>query len=58
MRARRLDLRALWSLRVLAFDAGVVAREPADGPVLVDAADACSISGNSSACVTTAVGWS
>ena len=29
-----------------------------DGPVLVDAADACSISGNSSACVTIAVFWS
>jgi hypothetical protein len=43
---------------VLAFDGSVVAREPADGPVLVDAADACSISGNFSACVTTAVGWS
>jgi hypothetical protein len=49
MRARRVDLRALWSVRVLAFDGGVVAREHADGPVLVDAADACSISDNSSA---------
>jgi hypothetical protein len=57
MRARRVDLRALESLRVLAFDGGVVAREHADGPVLVDAADACSISGNSSACVMPAVGW-
>jgi hypothetical protein len=52
------DLRALESLRVLAFDGGVVAREQADGPVLVDAADACSISGNSSAYVMPAVGWS
>jgi hypothetical protein len=43
---------------VLAFDGGVVAREQADGPVLVDAADACSISGNSSAYVMPAVGWS
>jgi len=43
---------------VLAFDDGVVAREPVDGPVLVDAADVCSISGNSSACVTIAVFWS
>jgi len=42
---------------VLALDDGVVAREPVDGPVLVDAADACSISGNSSACVMPAVGW-
>jgi hypothetical protein len=49
------DLRALESL---AFDGGVVAREQADGPVLVDAADACSISGNSSAYVMPAVGWS
>jgi hypothetical protein len=53
-----LDLRALESLRVLAFDGGVVAREHAGGPVLVDAADACSISDNSSAYVTVAVGWS
>jgi hypothetical protein len=42
---------------VLAFDGDLVAREHADGPVLVDAADACSISGNSSACVMPAVGW-
>jgi hypothetical protein len=58
MRARRVHLRALGSLRVLAFDGDVVAREHAGGPVQVDAADACSISGNSSAYVMAAVGWS
>jgi hypothetical protein len=42
---------------VLAFDSSVVAREHADGPVLVDAAYACSISGNSNACAIRAVGW-
>jgi hypothetical protein len=61
MRARRVDLRALGSVRVLAFDVEIVAREHADGPVQVDASDACSIcsiSGNSSASVTVVVGWS
>jgi hypothetical protein len=41
MRARSRKLRALVSVRVLAFDEEVVARDRAAGPLWVGATDAC-----------------
>jgi hypothetical protein len=48
MRARRSKLRALVSVRVLAFDEEVVARDCAAGPLRGGAIDACSTYGFSS----------